>query len=96
MAKRLPRPAPPGQPRIWERHVEGIGTLYTHGPVVREGELTYLIRISRPEKNEGPVCEMRPDGTVVRWFFGWVAREEIRGPLEDIRTFLLAHSVMES
>lgn len=96
VAKRLPRPAPPGQPRIWEAVVDGVGTLYTHGAVVRQGVRTYLIRISRPDRNETPVCEIRPDGTVVRWFFAWEENGGLRAPMNEARKFVLAHSVMDS
>ena len=76
--------------------MDGLGVLYTNGAVVRQGVRTYLIRISRPDRNETPVCEIRPDGEVVRWFFAWGEDEQLRGPMGEAREFVLAHSVMES
>lgn len=95
----MPKDAPAGTSRVWEEHVEGHGTLYFHGAVVRDGERTYLIRRDVTEtENSRAVCLLSEDGRIIKWYLSYASSRpsEILRAIGRASDAVIIHSVMSA
>lgn len=94
-ASAVPRNPPGDPPRVWQEIVEGHGTFYFHGAVIRNGERSYLVRRDPTKTENGrAVCLLSEQGAVLIWYTNYPLA--VHAAIGRAREAVVVHSVMSA